>query len=34
MRSYGHSLPRVIHVSLGTNDDPNDVAASGPRSGT
>jgi lysophospholipase L1-like esterase len=25
MRSYGHSLPRVIHVSLGTNDDPNDV---------
>ena len=26
MRSYGHSLPRVIHVSLGTNDDPNDVA--------
>ena len=26
MRSYGRSLPRVIHVSLGTNDDPNDVA--------
>ena len=26
MRSYGSSLPRVIHVSLGTNDDPNDVA--------
>jgi lysophospholipase L1-like esterase len=25
MRAYGHSLPRVIHVSLGTNDDPNDV---------
>ncbi len=25
MRSYGHSLPRVIHVSLGTNDDPGDV---------
>jgi hypothetical protein len=25
MRSYGRSLPRVIHVSLGTNDDPNDV---------
>jgi hypothetical protein len=25
MRSYGKSLPRVIHVSLGTNDDPNDV---------
>ena len=22
MRSYGRSLPRVIHVSLGTNDDP------------
>ena len=27
MRSYGHSLPRVIHVSLGTNDDPNQVDA-------
>jgi hypothetical protein len=26
MRSYGRSLPRVIHVSLGTNDDPNDLA--------
>jgi lysophospholipase L1-like esterase len=26
MRAYGRSLPRVIHVSLGTNDDPNDVA--------
>jgi lysophospholipase L1-like esterase len=25
MRSYGASLPRVIHVSLGTNDDPNQV---------
>jgi hypothetical protein len=25
MRSYGRSLPRVIHVSLGTNDDPNQV---------
>jgi hypothetical protein len=25
MRRYGSSLPRVIHVSLGTNDDPNDV---------
>jgi lysophospholipase L1-like esterase len=25
MRSYGSSLPRVIHVSLGTNDDPNQV---------
>jgi hypothetical protein len=22
MRSYGRALPRVIHVSLGTNDDP------------
>ena len=22
MRRYGRSLPRVIHVSLGTNDDP------------
>jgi len=22
MRAYGSSLPRVIHVSLGTNDDP------------
>jgi GDSL-like Lipase/Acylhydrolase family len=26
MRSYGSSLPRVIHVSLGTNDDPNQAA--------
>jgi hypothetical protein len=26
MRSYGGSLPRVIHVSLGTNDDPGDIA--------
>ena len=26
MRSYGRSLPRVIHVSLGTNDDPGDIA--------
>jgi lysophospholipase L1-like esterase len=25
MRSYGRRLPRVIHVSLGTNDDPNQV---------
>ena len=25
MRRLGRSLPRVIHVSLGTNDDPNDV---------
>jgi len=27
MRAYGPSLPRVIHVSLGTNDDPNAVDA-------
>lgn len=27
MRSYGRALPRVIHVSLGTNDDPNQVSA-------
>ena len=27
MRAYGRSLPRVIHVSLGTNDDPNQVDA-------
>jgi hypothetical protein len=27
MRSYGRSLPRVIHVSLGTNDDPRAVGA-------
>jgi hypothetical protein len=26
MRSYGRRLPRVIHVSLGTNDDPNQLA--------
>jgi lysophospholipase L1-like esterase len=25
MRRLGRKLPRVIHVSLGTNDDPNDV---------
>jgi hypothetical protein len=25
MRSYGPKLPRVIHVSLGTNDDPSQV---------
>jgi lysophospholipase L1-like esterase len=25
MRSYGTRLPRVIHVSLGTNDDPGDL---------
>jgi hypothetical protein len=25
MRSYGAALPRVIHVSLGTNDDPTQV---------
>jgi lysophospholipase L1-like esterase len=25
MRSYGRKLPRVIHVSLGTNDDPTQV---------
>ena len=25
MRAYGRSLPRVIHVSLGTNDDPRAV---------
>jgi hypothetical protein len=25
LRSYGRALPRVVHVSLGTNDDPNDV---------
>ncbi len=25
MRRYGGRLPRVIHVSLGTNDDPGDV---------
>lgn len=27
MRAYGRSLPRVIHVSLGTNDDPRSVDA-------
>jgi lysophospholipase L1-like esterase len=27
LRAYGSSLPRVIHVSLGTNDDPNQVGA-------
>ena len=25
MRAYGRALPRVIHLSLGTNDDPNQV---------
>jgi lysophospholipase L1-like esterase len=25
MRRYGRKLPRVIHVSLGTNDDPSQV---------
>ena len=29
MRRYGRSLPRVIHVSLGTNDDPSQTAAFG-----
>ncbi|MEA2329927.1 MAG: hypothetical protein QOH58_65 [Thermoleophilaceae bacterium] len=27
LRSYGSALPRVIHVSLGTNDDPRTVDA-------
>jgi lysophospholipase L1-like esterase len=27
MRAYGRSLPRVIHVSLGTNGDPAQVSA-------
>jgi hypothetical protein len=27
LRSYGRSLPRVIHVSLGTNDDPRALGA-------
>jgi lysophospholipase L1-like esterase len=27
MRRYGRSLPRVIHVSLGTNDDPGQTGA-------
>ena len=26
MRAYGRRLPRVIHVSLGTNDDPRNVS--------
>ena len=26
MRSYGRGLPRVIHVSLGTNDDPRSLS--------
>jgi lysophospholipase L1-like esterase len=26
MRAYGRRLPRVIHVSLGTNDDPRNLA--------
>ena len=26
MRRYGDELPRVIHASLGTNDDPRDVS--------
>ena len=26
MRAYGRSLPRVIHVSLGTNDDPRSLS--------
>ena len=34
MRRYGSRLPRVIHVSLGTNDDPGDVEASAGRSPT
>jgi lysophospholipase L1-like esterase len=25
LRAYGRKVPRVIHVSLGTNDDPNQV---------
>ena len=25
MRRYGSRLPRVVHISLGTNDDPGDV---------
>jgi hypothetical protein len=27
MHAYGRQLPRVIHVSLGTNDDPRSVGA-------
>jgi lysophospholipase L1-like esterase len=27
LRRYGRSLPRVIHISLGTNDDPSQTAA-------
>ncbi len=27
MRAYGRGLPRVIHVSLGTNDDPRNVSS-------
>jgi hypothetical protein len=27
MRAYGRGLPRVIHVSLGTNDDPRSMSA-------
>ena len=27
MRSYGRRLPRVIHVSLGTNDDPRSISS-------
>jgi hypothetical protein len=27
LRAYGRSLPRVIHVSLGTNDDPRQVSS-------
>jgi len=27
LRGYGRSLPRVIHVSLGTNDDPGQTGA-------
>lgn len=27
LRRYGRSLPRVIHVSLGTNDDPGQTGA-------
>jgi hypothetical protein len=27
MRRYGRSLPRVIHVSLGPNDDPSQTGA-------
>jgi hypothetical protein len=26
MRAYGRNLPRVIHVSLGTNDDPRNLS--------